>query len=485
MPATLPLLLLIAQVPTPGPSILAPDATLATEVSGLERTGATASVVDVAGQAFARARRVEIGRASTETNATQLSLFTARPVTKGDVLLVSVWLRGGRKDGKPGRAELLFERATDPWTKSTTQGVALSDRWEETVVPFRAAESYAPGAAMLSVRLAFGPQTVEIGPASVVSYGPGASLDALVTLAAARKPLGTVTVALDRAHPRQTMLGFGGNFTRPRYGAEVPLDSVGEANLRDLRVVHARTGLPLERWAPTPDGRYKDEGPAHAALLALGELARKGIPTTVSVWEGPEWMLGGTKESMGRVLDPAKYDACIDAIGAYLLRAKEVYGARVETLSFNEPDYGVNFKFTPETMAAFVRRAGPRFRRLGLDVRFLVGDTAGGVAAQAFDTPLLQDPTLRPYLGPISFHCWDVLGATDESYSAIADLGRRFGKPVWCLEAGHDAQLWQADQPWNTWDNALRTAMAYERTLRLARPSVMDYWTYEDDFPIQ
>ena len=106
------------------------------------------------------------------------------------------------------------------------------------------------------------------------------------------------------------------------------------------------------------------------------------------------------------------------------------------------------------------------------------------MSAVAFDTPLLEDPSIAPYLGPIAFHCWDVLSASDASYTAIADLGKRFKKPVWCLEAGHDAQLWQMKDPWATWDNALRTAMAYEKTIRLSGATVMDYWTLQDNYPV-
>ena len=463
--------------------IIAPGAHLTTPVAGLQRTGATASVVDAMGHGFAKALRVTLRQPSAETNATQLTLANAAPIEAGDVLMATVWLRGRRADGKAARVELLFEKAASPWTKSLTQGLALRDDWQEFDVPFRASESYAPGAAMLSLRLAFGPQTVEIAEPSLVSFGKSKGLDALVELAAARDPLGKVALSLDLAHPRQAMRGLGGNFCQPRYGATEPLDAVGRYALANLKVAHARVGLPLEKWTPEP-GVYRDDAQTAASLGALREMARRGIPTVVSIWEGPKWMLGGAAEQSGRVLDPAKYDACIDAIAGYLALAHEKYGADPEYLSFNEPDYGVNFKFTPKTMADFIRKAGPKFAARGLATKFLVGDTAGGASAVAFDTPLLSDPAVARYLGPISFHCWDVLSAPDEAYTAIAALGKRSGRPVWCLEAGHDSALWDKKDPWATWDNALRTAMAYERTVRLAEPSRMDYWTYQDNYPM-
>ena len=38
--------------------------------------------------------------------------------------------------------------------------------------------------------------------------------------------------------------------------------------------------------------------------------------------------------------------------------------------------------------------------------------------------------------------------------------------------------------PWGTWENALRTAQAYAKTLALTGASVMDYWTYQDNYPL-
>jgi Na+-translocating ferredoxin:NAD+ oxidoreductase RnfC subunit len=70
----------------------------------------------------------------------------------------------------------------------------------------------------------------------------------LIALAAEKNPLGKVSATLHLNQTRQTMRGFGGNFAQPRYGATEPLDPVGEYNLKNLRVVHARIGIPLNHW---------------------------------------------------------------------------------------------------------------------------------------------------------------------------------------------------------------------------------------------
>lgn len=478
----------VAQVAPPpgGRLVFAADAGLTTPVGGLERTKATASVIAAQGPGFQRALRVTIGATATDTNATQLTVMSTTPVAKGDALLATLFVRGNSVAGKPARGEFLFERSTDPWTKSATlpfEGYADPLRWRQVWVAFRSVESYAPGEVMTSLRFALGPQTIEVGGLTVTNYGKDRSLDDLQNFALGANPLGKVQVVLRPARTKQTMRGFGGNFCQPRYGAEEPFDPVGRYTLAKLKVVHARVGVPLERWTPQR-GVYKDEGPARASLLQLQEFARRGIPTVASVWEGPEWMLPGRREQNGKVLPPERYDDCIEAVARYLVTARDKYGATVEYFSFNEPDYGVNFRFTSDTMRAFIAKAGPRFAALGLKTKFLVSDTANGSNFHDHARPILEDKAIAKYLGPISFHCWDALGASEEAYRRIAELGRKHGKEVWCLEAGHDAALWQTESPWGGWENALRTALAYERTIRLTEASLMDYWTYQDNYPL-
>jgi O-glycosyl hydrolase len=477
-----------ADVPPGGTPVLAADALLTTPLAGLERTKATAQVVPVTGQTFSRALRVTIGTDAPETNATQLTMTNAAPVEKGDVLLASFYVRGSSASGKsPAQAEFLFEKTTNPWTKSATQGVIARrepSQWRRILVPFASSESYKPGEAMASLRFAFGPQTVEVGGLSVVNYGKTKTPDELIALSAQQNPLGSATVTLRLADTRQTMRGFGGNFVGPRYNSSVPLDAVGRYNLDHLRVVHARVGIPLNHWTPEK-GVYREEGPALAALLQMQEIAKRKIPITGSVWEGPLWMLPGTAPEQGqRTLPRERYDDCIEAIARFLATARDKYGVTVDYFSFNEADYGVNFKFSPAQIVEFMRLAGPRFAARGLKTKFLVGDTANGSNFAAYARPILEDKSVAPYLGPLAFHSWDALGAPESSYTAIAALGRQYNKPIWCTEAGHDSQLWQAQNPWPRWDNALRTALAYERTLRLTGASLMEYWTYENNYPL-
>lgn len=451
---------------------------LSVPVGGLERTDAKASV-------SGKSLIVTTSRAASESNATQLTVPTITDVKAGDVLVARFRVRGRSGGGskQPAHIEFLFEGSTDPWTKSVTHPVAVGTDWKQVLVPFRAAIDYPAGGAMASVRFAFGSQTVELQDLAVSNFGPKENLEEFQNAAIETNRLGRAEVVLNPSKVAQTLQGMGGNFCQPRYGASEPMDSVGRYVLDHLNVRHARVGLPLNVWA-AERGRNNETGPAKASLQALQILAKRKIPLTVSIWEGPKWMLPGETEQAGKVVPPELYEECANSIAEYLVTARDKYGANVETFSFNEADYGINFKFSSQTIADFIRIAGPIFRSKGLRTKFLIGDTGNGANCAPYAKPLLEDPALRPYLGPISLHSWDVLGVVDNAYVAISELGKAYKKPIWCLEAGHDAQLWQAKDPWGTWDNAIRNAQAYVRTLNLTHASLIDYWTYQDNYPL-
>ncbi|HLK16215.1 MAG TPA: hypothetical protein VKT78_15525 [Fimbriimonadaceae bacterium] len=471
------------QLPATGTEIIDPNALATAPVYGLERTDSVATLYDLSGPVAGRVLRVKVQKGSTETNATQLTIPTKVAVKQGDTLVATFLVRGKNASGGPSHLEFLFEKATEPWTKSIIKDIDTTDKWTQVRVPFAAADSYAAGTAMASFRFAFGPQLVELWGPRVTDYGTTISLEDATEAILDDTPVGPVDVTIDAEHPMQTMLGFGGDFCQARYGSTEVIDSVGTYALGHLDVRHARVGLPLNYWEPKP-GEFHDDAQAAASMQLLGMLAKRGIPTVVSIWEAPGWLLGGSPEQSGRVLPPEKYADCIDAIVRYLTLARDKYGAKIDYLTFNEPDYGVNFKFTSETMRNFVRQAGPKIAAAGLKTKFLVGDTGGGANYVAYASPILSDPTIADYLGPISFHCWDVLTSTAGQYEAIAALGKRFRKPVWCLEAGHDADLWRKPAPWDKWQNALGLAEAYIKTLSLSGAELMDYWTYEDNYPL-
>lgn len=475
-----------ALAPTVGGKPVFTDAeALNTPLGGLERTGSTSEIISVTGMPFSKALKAEIGRGMEETNATQMTILNSQPIQRGDILGASLWLKGQAGQG-PARLEVMFEKSTDPWTKSVTRSVISArqpSEWRKTAFLFASADTYGPGQAMFSLRFALAKQTVVVGGISLVNYGQGKPLDQLQEELAAAQNLPPLTITVKRSKLLQKTAGMGGNFCQPRYGSSEPMDGVGRRTLQGLKVSHARIGLPLNHWTPAKN-EYKMEGPALAAMDAMKILGDKGIPVIASIWEGPSWLLPGPSEGMGRVLAPNKYGEAIEAIGQWMVSAKKRTGYEPAYFSFNEPDYGVNFKFTPQTQESFIRQAAPAWRAKGLKTKFLIGDTANGAALPPYVEHLMAQKDLLPLLGPIAFHNWDALGATKESYERIAALGVKHSKEIWCTEGGWDAQLWQRPGAWESWENALNTARSYARTYRLTGSSRLDYWTYQDNYTL-
>ncbi|HEX8464593.1 MAG TPA: hypothetical protein VF627_08245, partial [Abditibacterium sp.] len=92
-------------------------------VGGLERTGAKSEIVPVSNQSFGRVLRVTIAQDSPETNATQLTIPNALALQKGDALVATLWARGQSARKTPAQLQFLFEKATDPWTKSVVSDI--------------------------------------------------------------------------------------------------------------------------------------------------------------------------------------------------------------------------------------------------------------------------------------------------------------------------------------------------------------------------
>ncbi|HLO99535.1 MAG TPA: hypothetical protein VK171_13150, partial [Fimbriimonas sp.] len=482
MPLSTSMLLLLGLAQGAGSPAIAPDGYLKTPIAGLERTGAVETI-------SGSTRLIQIRKSNPETNATQLTIANSGTVAKGDILALKLTFRGRGSGDKPARIEVMFEKATSPWLKSFTQSYESSPTgkdWKNVSAVFKSAESYSAGQAMLSIRLATQIQTVELAAVALTNLGPdkpGRTLEDMREEEYAKIDLGTVNIVVNPDQRMQTMEGLGGNFCQPRYGSTEAMDAVGQYCLDKLDVRNGRVGIPLNHWNPAK-GVYKAEGQAEASMKAMAILKKKGMPVTASVWEPGRWMLGGNVEESGRDLDPALYPDCVNALIEYVRYAKKHHDVEPDYISFNEPDIGINVKFSPAQMISFVKQWGTAADRAGIKTKFLVADSANGNNLYELAHPMLEDASIAKYLGPIAFHCWDSLSASAESYDKIKQLGLKYKKPVWCMEAGHDAQLWQQENAWGTWENAIRTALAYERTLRLTGASVMSYWTYQDNYTL-
>src|SRR5688572_11201660 len=141
----------------------------------------SAALVNVEGQPFDQAFRIEIKEKSTNPWDVQLQTPTSGKVEKGDVLLATFYLRTewAPVESGEGQTEFVFELARDPWTKSTSYPVRGAREWKKFHVPFVAESAYAPGEAQMIFRLGYDRQTIEIGGLEVENFGTKVALSAL------------------------------------------------------------------------------------------------------------------------------------------------------------------------------------------------------------------------------------------------------------------------------------------------------------------
>jgi hypothetical protein len=220
-------------------------------------------------------------------------------------------------------------------------------------------------------------------------------------------------------------------------------------------------------------------------------LAQKKIPVIVSVWDPPEWARDTgprppspfPQPQRGHRLDATKMQQIADSIANFLLFLKRQYGVEPFLFSFNEPDYGVQVKQTPEDHALANKVIGRTFADRGLKTKMLAGDTGAGTAtANLMVLPTQNDPGIHPYVGAVSFHTWH--GVMEPDLSAWAESARSMNIPLIVAEAGNDSAAHAYplvfQEPWF----ALREIQMFVRIAQLAQPLAIMPWQYTADYSL-
>jgi hypothetical protein len=294
-----------------------------------------------------------------------------------------------------------------------------------------------------------------------------------------------VAIAVDPSRTRQTIEDVGGgNFIHTFAQVTAGLDPVGRFNLEGIRPRHVRLRMALEDWEPQNDdanpgraaaGAFRDEGYNHGAFLLAQEAAARGIELTASIWDVPGWMVANPASERNRKIPSELYPELAESMGEWLRTARDVYGAEIGRVSFNEADIGVNVALTSSEQAGLIADVGARLAARGLRPTWLLGDCSNMAGCVAYARPIWESPAARPYLGVFAFHTWDA-GASDPTLTGLFDFGRSTGFPIRATEGGWDAQLWQRPDQFPTWANALRLATVYVRALKLTGASTVQYW---------
>jgi hypothetical protein len=294
-----------------------------------------------------------------------------------------------------------------------------------------------------------------------------------------------VTIAVDVARTRQVIEDVGGgNFIHTFGQVTAGLDPIGRLNLEGIRPRHIRLRMALEGWEPQNDdgnpgraasGGFRDDGFNHGAFLLAQEAAARGIELTASIWDVPAWLVTNPGSERNRRIPPELYPELAESMGEWLRTARDVYGAEIAHVSFNEADIGVNVSLTSAEHAGLIADVGERLAARGLRTKWLLGDCANMGGCVSYARPIWESPAARPYLGVFAFHSWDA-SASDAALTGLYDFGRSTGLPIRATEGGWDPQLWQRPEQFPSWTTALRLGTVYARVLKLTGASTLQYW---------
>ena len=165
-----------ATAPAP---LLPADTAGAFKVSGTRAADAVISVVDADNPNFQRAIRAQTLAQAQKPYEIQLRAVNIAPIQKNDVLLATFWLRTIQSPMDEGFVGFTFEQSVEPYKRSFGYETSAGKQWTRFDLPFRAADNYAPGQAVMNLRLGYAPQTVEIGGIALTNYGAKVDFNSL------------------------------------------------------------------------------------------------------------------------------------------------------------------------------------------------------------------------------------------------------------------------------------------------------------------
>lgn len=287
---------------------------------------------------------------------------------------------------------------------------------------------------------------------------------------------------------KQKIISVGGNYPQANYKGDA-WDLVGEKTLEEFKPSHVRVAIPLQ-FKGVDYNVYKGRRILkQQAVISLVKAMRRmkeryGVVSfTLSVWRVPDELVENPEAYNKRRIKPEHYAEVIDMIEAFLVEVKK-YGIDVDYFSFNESNGGYMTLFTPEETIEFIKLAGPRLKQAGLKTIFLWGDTSSTKPTVAFASAIAADREVVEYLGPLSFHSWWSENLPDAEFERIAALAKKWNRPVWCTELGHDAVAHKTKDYNINWDYAFRFAKISHRVFRYSGTEVSMFWTWQNNYEI-
>ncbi len=160
-------------IPDGGISLLPGDALSAMRLNIRDKSLGHGEIIEVEGLPFARA--MSVSTVETPSNAWGIQ-FTGRAngaIEKGDVCLLSFWIRGPHSEDESGDAvaRASVQRSRPPHEKIAQVPTTANATWRHVVKPFKAKQTLPDGQVGVTFHLGFYPQTVELGGVKLINYG--------------------------------------------------------------------------------------------------------------------------------------------------------------------------------------------------------------------------------------------------------------------------------------------------------------------------
>ncbi len=156
----------------PAGKSLLPTATSAFQLGGKSVQDVRMKAVSISGQSFNEALQIQtLNRPPYPWNIS-LAAPTTGAIHKGDVLLASLMARriASRQETGEALLELIVEENQDEHHKLIELATSVGPEWTPIRAPFVADADYPAGAAMVSLRFGYQPQTVEVGAITLTNF---------------------------------------------------------------------------------------------------------------------------------------------------------------------------------------------------------------------------------------------------------------------------------------------------------------------------
>ena len=145
-------------------------------LDGMFNYNTAKSVGDADGQAFTKKATFTTASVDGAPWSRGMGIGINTAIQTGDAIVLVAWLRGVDEEAV---AAFYFEEAGNDYTKEVGGAFPVSTEWKRYILPFVAANDYAPGGGQAVFHVGYQTQQLEVGGLSILNFGPGIALSQL------------------------------------------------------------------------------------------------------------------------------------------------------------------------------------------------------------------------------------------------------------------------------------------------------------------